>query len=62
MDPHCGIVFKSHIAVRQANMPNCPSGPEDLVFTQSRVNAGLGPHIYGLFVLGVRSLPCALSK
>lgn len=45
MDPHCGIVFKSHIAVRQANMPNCPSGPEVLVFTQNSVNAGLGPRI-----------------
>lgn len=43
-------------------MPNCLSGPEVLVFTQSSVNAGLGSHIYGLFVLGVRSLPCALSK
>lgn len=43
-------------------MPNCPRSPEVLVFTPNSANAGLGPHIYGIFVLRVRSLPCALSK
>lgn len=43
-------------------MPNCPSSPEVLVFTPNSANADLGLHIYGIFLLKVRSLPCALSK